>query len=174
MANINEIWRPATGYEGLYEVSNLGRVRNVSGRIKAQRLNTSGYSSVGLTTRINNGTVTKKICVHRLVALAFVTNPHNKPYVNHIDNNRANPKADNLEWVTASENQYHAYRTGSKVSVFKGINNPKNKIDSSKVLDILNDPRSNSVIAKDYGVTRSAIAHIKKGTSWAHITGVSR
>lgn len=67
-----------------------------------------GYRAVELC--INNNRYT--VGVHRLVALAFIPNPENKPEVNHKDRNRSNNNVDNLEWVTQSENVAHAYRNG--------------------------------------------------------------
>lgn len=109
-----EIWRAICGYEGLYEVSNLGNVRRISryGRTwlhtcKA-KVTRDGYLE---TTLVKDGKP-KSIRTHRLVAAAFCENPHNKKEVNHIDGNKKNNHADNLEWCTSSENQKHAYKMG--------------------------------------------------------------
>lgn len=106
-----EIWRDIKGYEGYYKVSNLGNVMSIArnGTIKQNKIlkpNTDkgGYSYVCLHKK---GT-TKTIKVHRLVASEFVKNPQNKPEVNHIDGNKKNNEASNLEWVTSSENQLHS------------------------------------------------------------------
>lgn len=118
-----EIWKDVVGYEGLYEVSNLGRVRGKEGRItyskrhgkrrwrqriiKQQLDNTGGFA-----VELYKNKQRKRIRVHRLVAEAFILNPENKPQVNHIDGNRQNNKLSNLEWVTQKENIYHAWETG--------------------------------------------------------------
>lgn len=104
-----EEWRPIEGYVGLYEVSNLGRVRRldgtdarghrIKGRVLKARRCSRGYSAVSLS----NGTASQAM-IHRLVAKAFVPNPHNKPDINHLDENKTNNAAVNLEWVTKSEN----------------------------------------------------------------------
>lgn len=97
----NEIWLPVSGYEGLYEVSNLGRVRSLFRYKKVLHpSNTNGYATVELW----KDKARKRIGVHRLVALAFVSNPSGKPFVNHKDETRNNNNADNLEWVTHIEN----------------------------------------------------------------------
>ena len=91
-----------------YSVSQLGEVRNdKTNKILSQRIQ-QGYRHVGLTI---NGKA-KSCRVHRLVAQAFIPNPENKPYVNHIDGNRSNNNIENLEWCTPKENTQHAVRTG--------------------------------------------------------------
>lgn len=106
-----EEWRDIEGYEGLYQVSNLGRVKSLKPRYKnkiilKQEINHFGYLQICLS----NPRKTHK--VHRLVAQAFIPNPENKPQVNHIDGNKLNNKVENLEWNTAHENNLHACRTG--------------------------------------------------------------
>jgi hypothetical protein len=113
-----ENWKDVQGYEGLYQVSNLGRVKSLShvnylGRLRQEcilgnRLSDRGYHTAVL---YNNGK-SKSFRVHRLVANAFIENPNNKPHVNHIDGVKSNNLVSNLEWVTISENQKHAFKTG--------------------------------------------------------------
>lgn len=98
-----EVWITVTDYDN-YEVSNLGKVRNKNtGRILKQTCR-GGYMIVGLSKKSSKGRTTQ---VHRLVALAFIPNPENKPQVNHIDKNRGNNCVSNLEWNTALENNQH-------------------------------------------------------------------
>ena len=117
-----EEWRAVSGYEGLYEVSSGGKVRRISGwgnknngwrqatGLVKLETNKSGYMRIKLS---KNGIRTWYL-VHRLVALAFIENPDEKPYVNHKDGNKANNSVDNLEWCTSRENQVHAFATGLK------------------------------------------------------------
>lgn len=105
-----EIWRDVEGYEGLYQVSNLGRVKSLSRVfskgtkiLKPLKIN-SGYFIVNLW---KNNRCTHKL-IHRLVANEFIDNPHKKKCVNHIDGNKENNNINNLEWVTPSENLSHA------------------------------------------------------------------
>ena len=108
---LGEEWRDVGGYEGLYQVSNLGRIRsfhNQYGRVLKPIRTTDGYSQVTLTKKGNQTFVR----LHVLIARAFIPNVENKPQVNHIDGNRQNCRVDNLEWVTPKENIQHAYRTG--------------------------------------------------------------
>ena len=101
-----ENWGYVPGYEGLYMVSDQGRVFGLRrGRVLHARRRHLGYMDVALS---KDGRVTRHF-IHRLVALVFVPNPDNKPQINHIDGNRWNARAVNLEWVTASENQRHRF-----------------------------------------------------------------
>lgn len=101
----DEIWKDIEGYEGRYMVSNLGRIKNCNrNKLLATRLDKDGYLVVNLYI----GTIGKTHKVHRLVAIHFIQNASNLPQVNHLDKNRANPAADNLEWVTPQKNVEHS------------------------------------------------------------------
>lgn len=95
--------------ETIYSVSDDGQVRNDDRGTILKQGKEYEYRMVGLS--LGNG-VSKRCRVHRLVAEAFIPNPENKPYVNHIDGNRSNNNVSNLEWVTASENAIHARKIG--------------------------------------------------------------
>ena len=115
-----EVWRDIKGYEGLYQVSNLGRVKSLERYVKGiyglrkvqqkimsiARIRTNGYMQVHLT---KNG-IAKKYQVHRLVAEAFIPNPNNLPIVNHKDENKINNCVWNLEWCTYSYNLTYGNR----------------------------------------------------------------
>lgn len=114
-----ENWKPIKGYEGLYEISDWGRVKSLARVGNKQRttdiimkLNKgkNGYLLVGLC---RNGRVATK-SVHRLVAETFVPNTERKGFVNHIDADKTNNRACNLEWVTRQENERHAWEMGLK------------------------------------------------------------
>lgn len=109
---MEEVWKDVVGYEGIYKISNHGRLKsfhhNKSGRVMANRQNRRGYLIIDLS---KNGVV-HTTTLHRLVANAFIPNPENKPEVNHIDTNKANNCVDNLEWVTSKENMEHAALNG--------------------------------------------------------------
>ena len=97
-------FRDVVGYEGLYQVSSTGVIRNAKGQtLKPQP--DRGYRRVSLFK--NKGRRTFK--VHQLVALAFIPNPENLPTVNHKNHKRWDNRKDNLEWATHSEQQYHSY-----------------------------------------------------------------
>lgn len=106
--NKQEEWLPVVGYEGLYEVSNMGRVRSVRRHIRQLKLYYHRNRYVQACLCLDGKC--KKFYVHRLVAQAFNMNPANKPHINHIDGVRDNNCADNLEWVTQAENNLHKYR----------------------------------------------------------------
>ena len=115
----NECWKPIKDYEGIYEVSNYGRVKSLerviynSGtknglytiheKIIKQRINKKRHGYCELSLHKNGKE--KRFKVHRLVAEAFIPNPNNLPEVNHIDGNKENNHASNLEWCTSKENK---------------------------------------------------------------------
>ena len=117
-----EYWKDIPNYEGLYQVSNLGRVKRLESAVwngykyvsKKEHIlkphtNTHGYPSVILC---KNGKHHKNHRVHRLVAQAFIPNPQNKIDINHINGIKTDNRVKNLEWVTRSENLIHAFKTG--------------------------------------------------------------
>lgn len=119
---VKEIWKDIPGYEGLYQASNLGKIKSLKKekwnrftyisspeRILSQS-NSRGYSIVILT----KGKKRKTIGTHRLVAQTFIPNPNNYPQVNHKDGNKQNNNVTNLEWCTASYNIKHAFDNGLK------------------------------------------------------------
>ena len=101
---ITEIWKPVLNNPHL-EVSNLGRIKRLKGRNKGIQshfcLDKDGYCKISVLNEFGKWTQTS---VHRIVALAFIPNPDNKPFVDHIDGNRTNNVASNLRWVTPEEN----------------------------------------------------------------------
>lgn len=132
-----EIWKDIKGYEGLYQASNLGRVKsfhtnfNSKGYLKP-RLSKDGYYSV---TLYKNGK-SKQFKVHRLVAEAFVPNSDNLPQVNHKDENKLNNNVDNLEWCTAKYNIN--YGEGAKIRMKKiksKLSKPVHCIDTDEIYE---------------------------------------
>ena len=128
-----EDWKEITGYEGYFEVSNLGNFRSKDRIIKYKQNGTRNYPGKPLKTEtivegyqrivlIKDG-IKKRFMCHRIVAQEFIPNPNNKPFVNHIDGNPANNKAENLEWCTQEENEQHSVNTLSKT--MRGKTYPK-------------------------------------------------
>lgn len=144
---MEEIWKDIKGYEGIYQVSNLGRVKALeetwySGRngyikktkpehiMKYRLAKNTGYCLLKLTKEGKE----KHVLVHRLVAETFILNPNKLPEVNHIDGNKENNCVENLEWVTAKENISHATR--NKLRVIDGCNNWRAKMSPEDILFI--------------------------------------
>ena len=123
---MEEVWKDVKGYEGYYQVSNLGNIKSleriiensgtrtgyykVKERILKPRENTNRNGYYELSLRKDGKE--KRFKVHRLVACAFIENPYNKPEVNHIDGNKSNNCVSNLEWTTSKENKEHAWNIG--------------------------------------------------------------
>lgn len=117
-----ELWKTIDGYQGLYMVSNTGKVKSLRwnhSNIEKEltQYDQGGYKLVG----IRRGGIHHNHLVHRLVAKAFVENPRNLSDVNHIDGNKSNNNAYNLEWVTKSENIQHAIKLGLRPPICKVI-----------------------------------------------------
>jgi len=152
-----EIWRDIKNYEGIYEVSNLGRIKSISrnGTIKENRIlkpnKVMGYSQVGLQ---KYGTRKYKK-IHRLVAEAFIPNPENKKEVNHKDGNKTNNCVDNLEWVTTSENQLHSY--------YELKNNIKSVIQLSLNNEIIKEWESIAKVEQELKISNADICKCCKG-----------
>ena len=167
-----EKWRETVGG---YLISNCGNVKKPKGRDRSghnrkekelkPELSAWGYYRIGLFV---DG-VKKKYAVHRLVAKAFCPGEKEGLQVNHIDGNKQNNNASNLEWVTASENQRHAYRTGLKD---KKINNP---LSSKKVAQYTKDNKllkiypSSKEVERQTGFLRSNVCAVcRRGRKTAY------
>jgi len=118
---MKEIWKDVKNYEGLYQVSNLGRIKSleryvnhlngariVHEKILKPVIDNTGYYVVSLWKNNKHS----RPHIHRLVAQTFIPTIKNKPHINHIDGNKLNNFINNLEWCTPKENVVHAYRTG--------------------------------------------------------------
>jgi hypothetical protein len=167
MNNYKEIWMDVIGYEGLYEVSNMGRIKNKKYNgchITKGTKNAKGYFYIGLT---NKGC--KTISVHRLVALIFLPNPLNKKTVNHIDGNKSNNFLNNLEWVSHKENMKHGYKNGLINN--KGMRSGKAKLTDKQVKEIKENPNnlSQKELSKNYNISQQNISAILNGLTWVDI-----
>lgn len=179
-----EIWKDIEGYEGLYQVSNLGRVKRMrfinkntnieKERIKSQKIRKDGYLEVAL---YKNGKG-KYIQVHRLVAKSFIPNPKKLPQVNHRNGIKTDNRVENLEWVTPKENIVHAISTGLrkqfKTSNHNGENNPNSKLSKNEVLDIINNKSNGLNIKNVYEkyktkISYSGLEQIWYGYRWKEV-----
>lgn len=181
-----EIWKDIEGYEGLYQVSNLGRVKSLERtivrsdgqkrflpeKILSCSLDDRGYVRAKMCR--NNKHISKR--VHRLVAETFIDNPDNKIEVNHKDGIKTNNKISNLEWATGYENLKHAHRNKLILPppIKYGSDNHQAKLTERQIIQIdklLRDGKvSQSDIAKKYNVSKALITGIKKGKRWGHLT----
>ncbi len=184
MNTVSERWAPVQGYEGIYEVSDLGRVRSldrlvsnsgkvdhVSGRVLTPNFTGKGYLFVNLC---RNGD-RKMAYVHRLVAAAFLP-LSDAPHVNHIDSVKTNNVASNLEWVTPKQNTEHAIAAGKfALAHVNGrtlaINNPARaqKLTAADVEQIraacARGERQADIGAR-FGIGQAAVSKIKRGAIW--------
>ena len=172
-----EVWKDISGYEGIYQVSNTGRIKSLSRRVPGLNTNTEiilkphtdkdGYLIVGLH---NHGKSSNKK-ISRLVAQAFIPNPDNLPEVNHKDENKKNNNAENLEWCTTRYNLTY----GNRLNCSRGTNNSKHKLTEKQVLEIKRTyvkgdlQFGQSALARQYNVSHQSIALIVKGKSWKHL-----
>jgi hypothetical protein len=174
VAERKETWKDIQGYEGLYQVSDLGKVKSTKfGRVKILKLKKDkrGY----YRARLWKDNVLKTYSTARLVATNFIPNPENKATVNHIDGIKTNNCVTNLEWNTSSENQLHAYKTGLRFPYdHKGEAHPNAKLDNEKVECIRflwNTGRiSKTAIAKIYKVSPRNIYGVINRRLWNHVT----
>jgi hypothetical protein len=105
-----EIWKDIVGYESLYQISNLGRVKSIA---NGKDLIMNGTVNKGyIRVVLSKDSKPKLHFVHRLVLYAFATNPKNKKTINHINGLKADNRLDNLEWATHTENNQHAIQNG--------------------------------------------------------------
>lgn len=164
-SRVIEEWRPIPGYEGYYEVSNMGRVKSLNRYTQSRwgtpifhksqmmkcRVASNGYRHVKLTKEGR----CKEPLVHRLVAEAFLTNPLNLPQVNHKDGNKSNDVVSNLEWCSQSENQLHSRRVLKRVCGLP--RKPVECIDTGEVFETAHHA------ARAYGLRPAGVYYVCEG-----------
>ena len=171
MSDKDEIWADVLGFEGLYMISTLGRVRsldrlrlykdssrNMSGRLMKLTKDVYGYIGVQLC----KNRIIKKFAVHRLVSSNFIENIHNKPYINHINEVKHDNRLENLEWCTAKENVNHG-----TCQERKALSSLKPVTQLDKNGNVLNEWRS-ALEASKNGFSRACICLCCKGKHQTH------
>lgn len=174
---MKEEWRNIKGYEGYYQVSNLGRIRSVKRKLcdgKTRRgavvkgfPDRNGYYRIVLHKEAKM----HRYMVHRLVASAFIDNPHNYPMINHIDEDKSNNAVTNLEWCDCKYNINYGTRTKRA----SGENTKNSKLTTDNVKEIRNIyiPKSKEfgamALANKYGVSQSAIVRAVSKRNWKYI-----
>lgn len=184
MVSVVEQWSPVKGYEGVYEVSDHGRIKSLArdrvgkngsiARLPERILKCNkmkiGYRSVVLAKGDGND---RHEYVHRLVLIAFVGDPPSDLHEgNHKDGVKSNNLLTNLEWTTPSENKFHAYRIGLK-KARNGVRHKDAKLNDDIVRIIresLRNEESLAELGRRYGVAANTIRAIQTGRTWKHIT----
>lgn len=177
---IIETWFDIPNWEGLYQVSNLCRIKSLpryrrcgldSGYVTKEKImahvdDKQGYKII----RFSKDGIPKAMKVHRIIAETFIPNPFNKKEVNHINGIKFDNIVENLEWATSSENRLHAFDIGLQP---KGNLHPCTKLSEQVVREIRmkyhKDNYGYKKIAKEYNVTPSNIQRIINRKTWNHI-----
>lgn len=161
---MKEIWCDVFGYEGLYQVSNLGNVKSLSSNLILKgHVSTTGYCDV----QLYKNKKARVFKVHRLVALHFIPNPGFKQQVNHIDGNKLNNNVTNLEWTTAKENTEHAIVNGFRRARTKEVHKrlPRKILQYDNEGFYLKTWDSASEAAKFYGFSLSSLNSCVSGVT---------
>jgi hypothetical protein len=179
-----EIWRDVAGYEGLYQVSNFGRLSSLCKWSHGKICKRRARKILKLFYNKKTGYLCyvfgqwgifpdKRANIHRLVANAFIPNPENLPEVNHIDGNKLNNNASNLEWNTRLQNIRHAYKN-NLIPILKGAECHNARFNEKQVKEIFHSPYGARKLSRLLNVPYSTINGIKNGSNWNHITGLPK
>lgn len=164
---MGETWKPVPGYEGLYEVSDIGRVRRIERRVLTPHAGNGGYLRVLLCNRHQ-----KHVGIHRLVAGAFIGACPPGYVVNHKDGDPANNAPSNLEYVTQSQNVRHAFETLGRQPPHRGESTHFAKLTDNDVIQIRRrrvEGQTYKQIAKDFNTKPANVWHICVGHTWKHL-----
>jgi hypothetical protein len=165
---MNEVWKDVLGHEGYYMVSDLGNIKDVQKHVNINQYYSRGY----LRCVFYKNRFRSQFFSHRVVAIAFIPNPKDKPEVNHINGIKDDNNVTNLEWATRSENMQHAVRMGlHKGTSHKGESNGMSKLSSQDVLEIRELLKTITLkeIAKIYNISPQSVWNIKHKKRWKHL-----
>ncbi len=181
---MTEIWRDIPGWKGMYQASNLGRIKSlaryivtvkgtkypIEEKILKGHVDTKGYIQVEFKRNRRRHI----IALHRLIALAFIPNPENKPQINHINGNKTDNRIENLEWCTGSENVRHAWNNRLNHALH-GEQHPNAKLTNEQAKWVKEHyiPRDKeygvNAMARKFNVSTTPIYNILKKKGWKHI-----
>jgi len=179
-----EVWKDIPDFEGIYQVSNFGRVKSLERLTKNKQgtclrkeklltlnISNKGYAKVKLYN--TNKNIKKTIFVHKLVGVCFLDNLNQYKEINHIDGDKLNNKMDNLEWCSRSHNVKETYRLNlKKEETYKGEGNATSKLKEQDVLLIRKlhkQGMSNKELAIKFNVVSGTIGFIVNNQTWKHI-----
>lgn len=166
---MEEEYRDVVGFEDYFQISNLGNVFSKrSKRLLKQTKSPTGYWTFATKIGGRQG-VNHYFLVHRLVAMAFIPNPEDKPFVNHIDGCKTNNVVSNLEWVTAKENSAHSWATGLQKP---RPNRSKRKLTADQVREIRTSTKTTIELGSIYGIDPSNIGLIKRRQTYKDIPDI--
>lgn len=162
-----ERWIKIKGYEERYELSDMGRVRRIDGHIMRPAINRNGYEHIVLS---KNG-VAKDFRVHRLVAEHFIENKEHKRDVNHKNGIKTNNRADNLEWLTHSENELHKIYTLGTPSKLLGACRPVKCLNTGVVYRSISEAKRELNLPKSTHIQEVCAGKLKqtKGLMWSYV-----
>ncbi len=162
--NSSEKWQPVEGFEGLYWVSNEGRLKNRKGHILARRIRKKdGYNVAQLYRK---GVGPKYLQVSRLVLAAFVGPCPDGHEAAHNNGNPNDDRLCNLRWATHKSNMLDRERHGTTV---KGERHPAAKLTEEQVRSIRRSAKSHRQLASEFGVSSFSVGQIKRGNTWEHL-----
>lgn len=187
----DELWKPVIGFEDFYEISNMGRLKSLA-RTESYPLKKSDPNSKMRTKKYEDKILRQKFkkdkkgelsylvvplkgkikkFAHVLVAQAFIPNPENKPFVNHLKGIKYDNRDFMLEWCTRIENERHSWRELNRQSA-KGENSSNARLKTHQVLEIrqrYSEGEMPKSIGDSFGVNRSLISNIVARRTWKHI-----
>lgn len=171
-----EVFKDVVGYEGFYKISNIGNVKSLSRTILKNGIYPFKSKEKNLKNRFNNNYYYVTLCKnntyktfrnHRLIAMAFIPNPNNKPMVNHINGIKTDNRIENLEWCTSKENVNHAISTG--LINQNGVNSINSRLTEKEILEIRSLNLPHLEISEKYNISKSYVSSIKRRRTWKHI-----
>ncbi len=176
---MKEVWKDIPQWDGLYQVSNKGKIKSLRKNIILKPGNNGrGY----LFVYLQRDGLSERHYIHRLVGILFVPNPLRKPCINHIDCDKGSNHYSNLEWVTHKENMSHGalnsrfhvsdYQKAQITKANSGVKSHLSKLDDNSVIkirELYESGLTQKQISLIYGVHRATIGYIVTGRTWKHI-----